>query len=87
MSGGKSGGKNQIYQNFKSYPHPINCNPYKIETIKGLIDKMIVSNILTDFKVKNATPRDKKYYLNDGLGLRLKVTPNNQKIWCFRFIV
>ena len=30
---------------------------------------MIVSNILTDFKVKNATPRDKKYYLNDGLGL------------------
>ena len=46
---------------------------------------MIVSNILTDKEIKNATPRDKKYYLNDGLGLRLKVTPNNQKIWCFRF--
>lgn len=85
MSGGKSGGKNQIYQNFKSYPHPINYNPYKIGTIKGLIYKMIVSNILTDVEIKKATPRDKKYYLNDGLGLRLKVTPNNQKIWCFRF--
>ncbi len=46
---------------------------------------MIVSNILTDTEIKKATPKDKKYYLNDGLGLRLKVTPNNEKIWCFRF--
>ena len=27
---------------------------------------MIVSNILTDTEIKKATPRDKKYYLNDG---------------------
>jgi len=46
---------------------------------------MIVTNILTDVEIKKATPREKKYYLNDGMGLRLKVTPNNQKIWCFRF--
>ena len=46
---------------------------------------MIVINILTDVKIKKALPKDKKYYLNDGLGLRLKVTPQNQKIWCFRF--
>lgn len=46
---------------------------------------MIVTNILTDVKIRKALPRDKKYYLSDGLGLRLKVTPDNKKIWCFRF--
>jgi hypothetical protein len=85
MVGGKVGGKNKIYQKTKSYPQDIKQKHYKIDTLKGLIFKMKVSNILTDTEIKKATPKDKKYYLNDGDGLRLKVTPKNQKIWCFRF--
>ena len=85
MVGGKVGGKNKIYQKTKSYPQDIKQKHYKIDTLKGLIFKMKVSNILTDTEIKKATPKDKKYYLNDGDGLRLKVTPTNQKIWCFRF--
>jgi len=44
-------------------------------------------NLLQDIQIKQAKPKDKIYYLNDGLGLRLKITPTNSKIWCFRFMM
>lgn len=37
-------------------------------------------NILTDKTIKANKPKDKKYYLNDGDGLYLLITPNNYKI-------
>ena len=33
-------------------------------------------NILTDKTIKANKPKDKKYYLNDGDGLYLLITPN-----------
>jgi hypothetical protein len=44
-------------------------------------------NILTDKTIKANKPKDKKYYLNDGDGLYLLITPNNYKIWVFRFMI
>ena len=44
-------------------------------------------NILTDKTIKANKPKDKKYYLNDGDGLYLLITPNNYKIWVFRFML
>lgn len=42
-------------------------------------------NLLQDIQVKQAKPKEKSYYLFDGLGLHLEVTPNNSKIWNFRY--
>jgi len=42
-------------------------------------------NSLKDIQIKQAKPREKPYYLFDGLGLYLEVTPNNSKIWKFRY--
>jgi len=42
-------------------------------------------NSLKDIQIKQAKPKEKPYYLFDGLGLYLEVTPNNSKIWKFRY--
>ncbi len=38
---------------------------------------MAKNNQLQDIQVKQAKPSEKAYYLFDGLGLYLEVTPNN----------
>ena len=43
--------------------------------------------LLKDIQVKQAKPKEKKYYLNDGGGLRLSVNPNGTKVWSFRYMV
>lgn len=43
--------------------------------------------LLQDIQIRKAKCRDKIYYLNDGGGLRLKVTPKNSKIWEFRYTI
>ncbi|GAB1466622.1 hypothetical protein MASR2M54_21220 [Aliarcobacter cryaerophilus] len=49
---------------------------------------MKIIKILTDNTIKAAKPKDKKYYLNDGnSSLYLLITPNNYKIWVFRFML
>ena len=42
-------------------------------------------DLLKDIQVKNAKSQEKDYFLNDGAGLRLKVTKDDRKIWEFRF--
>jgi integrase len=42
-------------------------------------------NLLKDIQVKQAKPKEKAYFLNDGSGLRLNVTVDNKKIWEFRY--
>lgn len=46
---------------------------------------MAKNNQLQDIQVKQAKPSEKAYYLFDGLGLYLEVTPNNCKNWKFRY--
>lgn len=41
--------------------------------------------LLQDIQIKKAKAKDNIYYLNDGGGLRLKITPTNSKIWEFRY--
>ena len=41
--------------------------------------------MLTELKIKNLKPRDKKYMLSDGRGLWLRVDPNGRKYFIFRF--
>ena len=41
--------------------------------------------LLQDIQIKKAKAKDNTYYLNDGGGLRLKITPTNSKIWEFRY--
>ena len=36
---------------------------------------------LTNTKIKNAKPKDKKYKLSDGRGLFLQINPNGSKLW------
>jgi integrase len=43
------------------------------------------NNQLQDIQVKQAKPTEKTYYLFDGLGLYLEITPNNCKNWKFRY--
>jgi len=43
--------------------------------------------LLTELAFKNAKPRHKVYYLNDGGGLRLRCRPDGSKVWLFRFRV
>lgn len=41
--------------------------------------------LLQDIQIRKAKGQDNIYYLNDGGGLRLKITPTNSKIWEFRY--
>ena len=40
---------------------------------------------MTELKIKNLTPRNKKYMLGDERGLYLRVDPNGRKYFIFRF--
>lgn len=40
---------------------------------------------LSDTKIKNAKPKEKKYVLSDGNGLQLLIKPNGKKIWEVRY--
>lgn len=40
---------------------------------------------LTVTQINSAKPKEKKYYLSDGLGLRVCVHPNGSKIWLFNY--
>lgn len=42
-------------------------------------------DLLQDIKIKKTKPQDKKYFLNDGGGLRVCIHPNGNKTWEFRF--
>lgn len=46
---------------------------------------MAAVDLLQDIQIKKAKSEEKKYYLNDGGGLRLCVNPNRNKVWEFRF--
>lgn len=41
--------------------------------------------VLTDVEIRKAELKEKSYFLNDGLGLNLKISPDNKKNWFFRF--
>jgi integrase len=43
--------------------------------------------LLKDIQVKQSKPKEKKYYLNDGGGLRLCINPNGTKVWIYRYMV
>ncbi len=43
--------------------------------------------LLKDIQIKKAKPKDKKYYLNDGGGLRVCINPNNTKVWVYRYML
>jgi Arm DNA-binding domain len=40
---------------------------------------------LSDTKMRNATPADKKYAIADGQGLSVVVRPNGIKLWLYRY--
>ena len=40
---------------------------------------------LTEFKVRQAKPKDKIYFLADDEGLSLKIEPNGRKSWSYRY--
>lgn len=42
-------------------------------------------DILQDIQIKKAKPETKDYFLNDGGGLRIRIKPDGNKIWEFRF--
>ncbi|MCT7497275.1 integrase arm-type DNA-binding domain-containing protein [Aliarcobacter cryaerophilus] len=46
---------------------------------------MAIVNILKDIQIKQAKPKDKDYFLNDGGGLRIAIKTNGNKIWEFRY--
>ena len=46
---------------------------------------MAGEKILTDAQCKAAKPKEKIYYLNDGIGLRLRVSPNGSRVWLLRY--
>ena len=50
--------------------------------IEGFI---LIINLLKDIEVKSSKIKDNDYFLNDGGGLRLKVTTTGKKIWQFRY--
>ena len=41
--------------------------------------------MLNEAQVKNSTPKDKKYLLNDSKELYLRVDPSGRKYWLMRF--
>ncbi len=44
-------------------------------------------DLLQDIQIRQSKPKEKKYYLNDGGGLRICINPNGNKIWVFRYMV
>ncbi|RXI25065.1 tyrosine-type recombinase/integrase [Aliarcobacter trophiarum] len=46
---------------------------------------MAIVNILKDIQIKQAKPKDKDYFLNDGGGLRIAIKTTGNKIWEFRY--
>lgn len=47
---------------------------------------MAGKKLLSDLACKNAKPKPKVYYLNDGGGIRLRCRPEGTKYWVFRFL-
>lgn len=45
----------------------------------------MAQKILSEIACKNAKPKTKVYYLNDGAGLRLRVRPDGSRTWIFRY--
>jgi Arm DNA-binding domain len=45
----------------------------------------VAIDILTDVKVRNAKQKAKAYYLADGRGLSLYVSPAGSKLWRYRY--
>jgi len=45
----------------------------------------MAQKILSEIACKNAKPKTKVYYLNDGAGLRLRVRPDGSRTWVFRY--
>lgn len=45
----------------------------------------MAANILTDRGVRSAKPKDKEYFLSDGMGLYLRVRPSGSKLWVLRY--
>lgn len=43
--------------------------------------------LLKDIEIKQSKPKEKKYYLNDGGGLRICINPNGTKVWVFRYMI
>ena len=41
--------------------------------------------LLQDIQIKKAKAQEKEYFLNDGGGLRLRITPTGDKVWEFRY--
>ena len=41
--------------------------------------------MLSEAQVKGAKPKSKKYMLNDGRGLYLRVDPSGRKYWILRY--
>lgn len=48
---------------------------------------MAAIDLLQDIKIRKAKPKEKKYFLNDGGGLRLCIHPNGNKTWEFRYTI
>ena len=46
---------------------------------------MADEKLLTDVRCKGAKRKGKIYYLNDGHGLRLRISPNGSRIWLLRY--
>ena len=46
---------------------------------------MAIVNRLKDIQIKQAKPKDKDYFLNDGGGLRIEIKTNGNKVWEFRY--
>jgi len=45
----------------------------------------MAEKLLTEQSCKNAKAQSKTFYLNDGAGLRLRIRPNGNKSWIFRY--
>lgn len=45
----------------------------------------MAQNVLTDTKVRNAKPAEREFFLSDGDGLFLRIRPNGDKLWIFRY--
>jgi len=48
---------------------------------------MAGEKLLSETQCKNAKPKAKVYYLNDGAGLRLRCRPDGSRTWVFRYRV
>jgi len=69
------GGSQNTTQKAKKIPPKITKDYYS----------MAIVNILKDIQIKQAKPKDKDYFLNDGGGLRIAIKTNGNKVWEFRY--